>query len=376
MSLTDAPAPTQARTAEPDQELTAAFAERLFAAALGAIEILTVHLGLRLGAYQALLDGPATPGELATRAGLDERYAVEWLEQQTVAGILTCPEPTAAPRTRRYALPPEHAVALLDPEHPAATGPLALAVAGIAGVLPQLLAAYRTGTGVPYAAYGGDFRDGQAGLNRPAFHHLLTGTWLAQGLPDVDAALRHGGRVADLACGAGWSSIALAHGYPDVRVDAFDVDDASISDARRNVERAGVADRVHCEVLDITSPEAQGEPGQYQLVTMFEALHDLARPVQALATCRRLCAAGGAVLVMDERVADTFDPEAGPIERFLYGASVLHCLPAGRTDPDSAATGTVMRASTVRNYALAAGFTDIEVLPIEHDLFRFYRLHS
>jgi hypothetical protein len=109
---------------------------------------------------------------------------------------------------------------------------------------------------------------------------------------------------------------------------------------------------------------------------VFEAVHDMARPVEALTTCRRLCAPGGAVLVMDERVADAFDPQAGPIERFLYGASVLHCLPVGRTEPQSAATGTIMRPETMRAYAAAAGFAEVEVLPIDHDLFRFYRLRA
>ena len=130
-----------------------------------------------------------------------------------------------------------------------------------------------------------------------------------------------------------------------------------------------MGDRVRFEVRDA----ADLPPGSYDLVCVFEALHDMSDPVAVLGALRALRAEGGAVLVMDERVADSFAESDGPIEAFLYGASVLHCLPVGMADQPSVGTGTVMRTDTVRAYAQAAGFADIEVLPIEHDVFRFYR---
>ena len=176
-------------------------------------------------------------------------------------------------------------LALLDAEHPAHVGALALACAGIAGVLPQLIDAYRTGGGVPYAAYGADFRDGQAAFNRPGFVHELAGTWLAA-LPGLHARLTAGERVriVDVACGAGWSTIEMARAFPNATIVGFDVDDASIADARRNAAMARVADRVVFEVHD----GADLPDGSFDLVTIFEAVHDLSRPVAVLSEVRRL----------------------------------------------------------------------------------------
>ncbi len=114
--------------------------------------------------------------------------------------------------------------------------------------------------------------------------------------------------------------------------------------------------------------------GSYDLVCIFEALHDLARPVEALAAMRPMLADGGSVLVADERVAERFTAPGDEIERMMYGWSVLHCLPAAMAEQPSAATGTVMRSDTLRRYASEAGFTQVEVLPIDNDFFRFYRL--
>jgi 2-polyprenyl-3-methyl-5-hydroxy-6-metoxy-1,4-benzoquinol methylase len=328
---------------------------------------------VRFGLYAAVAEaGPVTSAELAARAGIAERYAREWLEQQTVTGLLDCVDRAAPADERRYVMPAGHEIVLLDADSPACLAPVALAAAGIGGVLPQLLEAYRTGGGVPYAAYGADFRDGQAGFNRPAFVNLLAGEWLEVGLPDVKARLDDGARlrIADVACGAGWSSIALARAHPEARVEGYDVDDASIADARRNAAEAGLADRITFEVLDAVDLPA----GRFDLICVFEALHDMSRPVEVLRALRTALVDGGTVLVMDERAADSFAEGEGPIEAFLYGASVLHCLPVGMSDQPSAATGTVMRTETVRSYAADAGFAGTDVLPIEHDMFRFYRL--
>lgn len=378
--------PTTATTHSPDPALdvfddegaaanarAAALADRLFQAGLASIDLLTVYLGVRLDLYAALRDhGPLTHDGLAAAAGIAPRYAQEWLEQQTVTGILACEDRTAPDARRRYELPAGHDTVLLDGDSPACLAPLALATAGVAQVLPQLLDAYRTGAGVPYVAYGADFRDGQAGFNRPAFTNLLAGEWLANGLPDVYERLQRGDRmrVADVACGAGWSSIALARAFPHARIEGFDVDEASIADARRNAAQAGVADRVSFEVADAAEMPA----GAYDLVCIFEAIHDMSRPADVLRAVRACTADAGTVVVMDEKAADSFAESDGPIEAFLYGASVLHCLPVGMSEQPSAATGTVMRTSTLRSYARSAGFADVEVLPIEHDLFRFYRL--
>ncbi|MET1008718.1 MAG: methyltransferase domain-containing protein, partial [Gaiellaceae bacterium] len=180
-------------------------------------------------------------------------------------------------------------------------------------------------------------------------------------------------RVADIACGAGWSSIAIARAYPNVAVDGYDLDEASVALARENVAVTEVADRVSIRLRDAGDPELAGS---YQLVTVFEAIHDMSQPVDVLRSLRGLAAEDGAVVVMDERVADTFTAPGDEIERLMYTYSVLCCLPVGLADTPSAATGTVMRTDTLRRYAAEAGFAEVEVLPIEHDVFRFYRLHG
>jgi 2-polyprenyl-3-methyl-5-hydroxy-6-metoxy-1,4-benzoquinol methylase len=178
-------------------------------------------------------------------------------------------------------------------------------------------------------------------------------------------------RVADLACGGGISSIAIARGYPNVRVDGIDLDSASIELARRHLAGSGVEDRVTFDVRDAADPTLER---RYDLVTMFEALHDMSYPVDVLRAARGLLAEGGVVLVGDERTAESFGAPADDLERLYYGFSILHCLPVGMVGEGAVGTGTVMRPTTVEAYAHAAGFAKVEVASIENDFWRFYLL--
>jgi SAM-dependent methyltransferase len=355
-----------------DGEATDALVERLFGAALNTLEMASVHIGGRLGLYRSLAnEGEATPTQLAARTGTDERYAREWLEQQAVAGFLSVDDPGSGPGERRYRLPEAHRPVFADDEDLNYLTPLATLAIGVLRPIDALLEAYRSGGGVPYKAYGAHTREGIGAINRPQFVNLL-GEWLAS-IPEIDSRLcaEPPAQVADLACGTAWSSIAIARAYPHVTVDAIDLDAESIEVARRNVAAAGLDDRVKPAVHDASDPELSG---RYDLVTIFEALHDMNHPVEALRTVRNMLADGGSVLVADERVAERFNAPGDEIERFNYGWSVLHCLAVGNLDHDSAATGTVMRPDTVRAYAADAGFARVDVLAIEHDFWRFYRL--
>ena len=345
---------------------------RLFAAGVGALDLLAVYLGDRLGYYRALAEGgPATSAELAERTGTAERYAREWLEQQAASAILSCANPEAEPGERRFALPPGYAAVLVDPESLTTMAPLPQMVVGSVRPLPALLEAYRTGGGVPFADYGEDLHEGQARFTRPLFVHQLAQEWLPL-MPEVHARLgQPGARVADVGMGQGYSSIAFAKGYPGLRVDGFDLDEASVAAARQNAAAAGVADRVRFEVRDAGDP---GLAGRYDLAFAFECVHDMSDPVAVLAAMRRLVGAGGTALVADEKVADAFAPPVGDMERFMYGFSVLHCLPVGMVEQPSAGTGTVMRRPTFARYALDAGFRTVDELPVENDFYRFYRL--
>lgn len=356
-----------------DEAEIEAFSERLFLAGLAGFELLTVDLGRRLGLYETLArSGPVTSGELAAATGVIERYTREWLEQQAVAGIIDADDTTDAAQ-RRYSLSPEHAHVLLDRDSPAHTAPMAELVTIGGRALSSVVDAYRSGGGVPYADY--ELHDVQAALNRPTMNNDLVEKWLPA-VPGLRARLDAGEplRVADIGCGEGYSSVAIASAYPNVRVDGFDLDEASIGRARALAADAGVADRVRFEISDASRTTAGQR--RYDLVLAVEMLHDVPDPVGVLRTMRALRADGGAVLVADERVADTFTAPGDELERFCYAASVLHCLPVGMVEDDSAATGTVMRAGTLRRYATAAGFADVQVLPVEHMQFRLYLLEG
>jgi 2-polyprenyl-3-methyl-5-hydroxy-6-metoxy-1,4-benzoquinol methylase len=243
---------------------------------------------------------------------------------------------------------------------------------GIASQLPAVLAAFREGSGVLYTAYGADVRDGIADSNRVFFLNLLGTQWFPA-IADVHARLQADppARVADVGCGSGWSSIAIARAYPIAQVDGFDIDEASITTAQANAAKEGLESRVQFSTRDAADPDVQGH---YDLVVAFECLHDMAHPVEALRAMHGLMAEGGTVIIADERVNDTFTAPGDDVERYMYGFSALHCLPVGMTETPSAQTGTVMRPDTLREYAAAAGFSAVEILPVEFDFWRFYRL--
>jgi 2-polyprenyl-3-methyl-5-hydroxy-6-metoxy-1,4-benzoquinol methylase len=352
--------------AEPSERRDA-LVERLFEATLGAMDVLAVYLGVRLGLYRALRErGPATAPELAAATGLNERYVREWLEQQATTGILEVDD------ERRYSLPPGHDEALLDETSLNYVAPVGKLVVAVVRPIDAVLAAYRSGDGVPYADYGADLHEGQAEFTRPMFENLLGSEWFPA-IPDVHERLQADppARVADVACGQGFSTIAIARAYPKAVVDGIDLDEASIYAARENLAGSGVEERVTFQRRDAADPGLQG---QYDLVYMHESLHDMSYPVDVLRACRALLGEGGSVVVADERVPDSFTASGDDVERLYYGFSILHCLPVGMVGEGAAGTGTVMRADTVRRYAEEAGFGNVEVLPIENDFYRFYRL--
>ncbi|WP_297084800.1 class I SAM-dependent methyltransferase, partial [uncultured Demequina sp.] len=271
----------------------------------------------------------------------------------------------------RFALPAGAAEALTDERSLAYISPLARMLVGAATHMPALLDAYRTGRGVSWDQMGDDARWSQAAMNRPWFEQMLAEA--IEKVPDVHATLgRADAVVADVACGAGWSSIALADAYPNATIVGIDIDEPSIERARENAAEAGVSDRVTFRAGDALEVE-----GTYDAVFIFEALHDMPRPVEVLEAVRRAVKPGGVVVVMDEGVGDEGLTVGDDVERLMYGFSLFVCLPDGMSSQGSAGTGTVMRPSILKGYAQDAGFEDISVLPIEDfGFFRFYQLHQ
>lgn len=351
-----------------DSSSAEAVAGRLFEASLATMDLFMVHLGKRLGLYQALKDGgPASSRDLASRLGLDERYVREWLEQQTATGLLRAQREAGC---FRFELPAGAAEVLLDVESLNHMGPVAGMLVAAANQLGPVAEAFKSGGGVEWSDYGPDMVNGQGAFNRPMYLGQLCQEYLPQIPGLVERLNRPGARIADLGCGHGWSSVAMAMAYPGVRVEGLDLDEPSLAAARGHAAEKGVGART-----TFRSDVANIQAASYDLVTAFECIHDMADPVSVLSSMRAMVKPGGTVLVVDERVADEFLGEAtDDVERMMYGWSVLTCLPAGRTADVSAATGTVMRLPVLQEYARSAGFAGVEVLPIENDFFRFYLL--
>jgi 2-polyprenyl-3-methyl-5-hydroxy-6-metoxy-1,4-benzoquinol methylase len=347
-----------------------ALAERLFLNAVGAFDLFSVYLGDRLGLYRVLADyGAMTPAELASAAGIHERYAREWLEHQAASELLNV---EAGGEERRFSLPAGHDEVLLDASSLNYAAPLARAVLASIRPVDAVASAFRNGGGVPYADYGEDLHESQAAFTRPLFENQLGKEWLPA-VPEIHERLSSAdsARVADVACGQGRSSIEIARAYPNAQVDGIDSDRASIEAARRNLEGSGVEGRVTFHERNAADA---GLAGRYDLVTIFEALHDMSYPVEVLQAARGLLADGGLVFIGDERAEEEFRVPASEVERLFYGFSVFHCLPVGMVGEGAAGTGTVIRPQTVKDYAREARFSSCEVLPIEHDFWRFYLL--
>jgi predicted O-methyltransferase YrrM len=363
-------APNLPDTSMPEDRGIDELAGRLFQSMVGAVDLLSVYLGDRLGWYRQLrADGPLTAAELAARTRTEPRYAREWLEQQAVTALVTATaEPD--PWQRRYALPAATAEVLTDESSLMYLAPLGRILAGTAGQLPALLDAYRSGGGVSWAQYGAEARESQADMNRPWYERMLPAA--IGGVSSLDAALRRpGARVADIGCGGGWSSIALARAYPTATFDAVDADAPSVEMARANAAAAGLGDRIRFHQGDAR----QLSGGPFDVVFAFECVHDMPYPVEVLRAAAACLAPGGSVVVMDEAVADEFAAPGDDIERLMYGFSLLVCLPDGMSHPASVATGTVMRPKTLRRYATEAGLPGFEILPIkDFGFWRFYRL--
>ncbi|HSJ01092.1 MAG TPA: class I SAM-dependent methyltransferase [Verrucomicrobium sp.] len=352
-----------------------AISERLFLATIHTLELYGVYLGRTLGLYKTLHQcGPLNARQLAEAAAISPRYAREWLEQQAVAGFITVDQEPASElaEERVFRLPSDYAGVLVHDDDLAHMAPFAHMVVGIAGVLPEVVRAYRNGTGVDYRTYGPDFRHGQSGINRPAFLHDLTHHWLPA-VPGLMARLKQkqSFRIADVGCGGGWAAIGMAQAFPQAEVTGYDLDEASIHDARRHAKDRNVSVRFAAK-----DAAQMAEDGPFDLILLLETLHDMSRPVEVLTALRHALDPDGSIVIADERVEESFVAPGSEIERMMYGWSISHCLPVSMADQPSAAIGTAIRPGMVRQLAHEAGFSSCETLPVENPLFRFYELKA
>jgi SAM-dependent methyltransferase len=311
----------------------------------------TFHAGLvligdKLGLYRALADGgPMTAAELAKRTGARERYVREWLSAQAAGGYVTY-----EPASGRFTLPPEHAFLLLDADLP---GAFMLGVGSIRDEA-RIADAFRTGEGVGWHEHDPGVFEGCERFFRPGYAMNLVSQWIPA-LDGVKARLEAGGRVADVGCGHGASTIIMAQAFPRATISGFDYHPASIEAARRAADKAGVGDRVSFEVAS-----AKAYPGAgYDLVTFFDCLHDMGDPVGAARHVRQSLGTGGTWMLVEPFANDRLEDNLNPIGRLYYGASTLLCTPASLSQEVGLALGAQAGEKRLRDVLTEAGFSRV-----------------
>jgi 2-polyprenyl-3-methyl-5-hydroxy-6-metoxy-1,4-benzoquinol methylase len=289
-----------------------------------------VLLGDKLGLYKAMANGaPVTPSELAARTGCHERYIREWLCQQAASGYVDYDAATGT-----FRLPPEQALALADEQSPAFIVGAFQLVAAIVKDEPQISERFRSGAGFAWHQHDHDLFEGTERFFRPGYLANLVDAWLPA-LEGVAEKLEAGARVADIGCGHGASTILMAEAYPRSTFVGSDYHDASIEAARHAAERAGVADRVTFEVA--SAKEFAGGP--FDLVCVFDALHDMGDPVGAARHVRSQLASDGTWMVVEPYANDAIEDNLNPVGRVFYAASTMICTPASLSQEVGAALG-------------------------------------
>jgi SAM-dependent methyltransferase len=318
-----------------------------------------VVMGDRLGLYRALAGAdPLTPAQLASRAGVAERYVREWLNAQAAGGYVEYHDDGS------YSLAPEQATALTDESSPAyLPGFFEIALGSVIDS-PRITEAARAGTGVGWHEHDTHVHDGCERFFRPGYNAHLIDSWLPA-LDGVVERLERGARVADVGCGHGASTILMAGAFPNSTFIGSDYHPASIDTARRRAAEAGVADRVVFE----DSP-ADGYTGTgFDLVTMFDCLHDMGDPVGAARHVRDTLAPDGTWMIVEPAAGDSVEDNLNPVGRAYYGFSTLLCTPASLSQDVGLALGAQAGPARIGEVVAEAGFTHFRAVaqtPFNH----------
>jgi 2-polyprenyl-3-methyl-5-hydroxy-6-metoxy-1,4-benzoquinol methylase len=307
-----------------------------------------VVMGDRLGLYRALAEaGPLSPADLAERTGTAERYVREWLNAQAAGGYVSYD-----PDSGQYTLPPEQAVALTDPASPAYLPGFFQMALGSVTDSPKITEAARTGAGFGWHQHGQDVFEGCERFFRPGYNANLVSAWLPA-LDGVLAKLERGALVADVGCGHGASTILMASSFPNSSFTGSDYHEGSIEAARRNAQQAGVAGRIRFE----TTPAAAYSGDGYDLVTMFDCLHDMGDPIGAARHVRGTLKPDGTWMIVEPQAGDRVEDNLNPVGRAFYAFSTLLCTPASLSQEVGLALGAQAGEARIADVVQAAGFT-------------------
>jgi SAM-dependent methyltransferase len=307
-----------------------------------------VVMGDKLGLYRALAGaGGLTPVELARRTGVSERYVREWLSAQAAGGYVEYD-----PAGGSYALPPEQAIALTDETSPAYLPGFFQIALGTVIDSPRVTESARTGAGVGWHEHNHDVFEGCERFFRPGYNANLIPSWLPA-LDGVVEKLEAGARVADIGCGHGSSTILMAQAYPNSTFIGSDYHQGSIETARERAKAVGVADRVRFQTAS-----ANAHPGEgYDLVTMFDCLHDMGDPVGAARRVRNVLAPDGTWMIVEPMAGDRVEDNLNPVGRAYYGFSTFLCTPASLSQEVGLALGAQAGEARISDVVSAGGFT-------------------
>jgi SAM-dependent methyltransferase len=334
--------------AQADPNKLTAFVFRAVEEAGAALNCALVVMGDRLGYYRSLAEhGPSTPAELAERTGTDEHYAREWLNAQAAGSFVDY-----EPEIGRYYLPPEQAVALTDETSAGFVGGLFQIAHGTACDAHRIIEVARTGDGVSWGDHNTDVHTGCERFFRPTYGAHLVNAWLPA-LDGVVDKLTSGTRVADVGCGHGASTILMAQAFPASTFHGADGHPESIVTARQRAAEWALTSGI---TFETAAADGFGG-GPYELVTMFDCLHDMGDPIGAARHIRRIIADDGTWMIVEPAAGDRVEDNFNPIGRAYYGFSTLLCTPSSLAQPVGLALGTQAGPARIRDVVTAAGFS-------------------
>lgn len=331
-----------------DMEKLQAFMGKAVGDMGAALHAVLILLGDRLGLYKAMADGqPTTPSELAHTTGTSERYIREWLNANAASGYLLYNA-----STETYTLPPEQALALAVEDSPAFLPGYFQIVSACFHDADKIAEAFRTGHGVGWHEHHHDLFHGTERFFRPGYlAHLISG-WIPA-LDGVEEKLKRGGKVADIGCGLGASTILMAKAYPRSEFFGFDYHPASIDLARASAQREGLSGRIHFDVAP-----AKDYPGRdYDLVAFFDCLHDMGDPAGAAAFVRSTMKSDGTWMIVEPFADDAVENNLNPVGRIFYSASTMLCVPASLAQEVGTALGAQAGEKRISEVVKAGGFT-------------------
>jgi hypothetical protein len=333
-----------------DPEKLEAFVGKMLGDLGGAYSVPTVRIGIRLGLFDALGEGPFDAEALAAKAGgLHPRYVREWALAQAAGGNVAYD-----PATERFSLTPEQAMVFIERDSPVYLPGAFELVAAMIEAEPKVEECFRHGSGVRWGEHAGCLFCATGAFFRPGYVNNIVQSWIPA-LEGVESKLRSGAKVADVGCGVGFSTLLMACAYPQSRFTGYDFHAPSIEEARRHAAEHGLADRVRFEVATAKDIAETG----FDLITMYDCLHDMGDPAGCARHMRHILAEGGAWMIVEPIAGDRPIDNMNPVGRLYYNASTMICVPTSLDQEVGAALGAQAGEAKLTETIRSGGFASV-----------------